>query len=282
MECGELETYQKLCIIYYHSIDRIGPRCWKPETRMNIDIIEFAEQIRQADNLDASLDVLQQELLDLGFIHVKYGWALLSGQEFKHNNALIVGNFCDEWEDYQSKQSNWTENDYIVEHYLREETPITFSQVYTKMDDKVLTENQIKNHDVGREMGMAHGIAFPIKDSNPLAIGGISMEGSRSFTHREFEAHLSHHVQALRHISDTFHANINKSYLVDKSAHLSPRECECLTWIISGLRQQEIAYRMGTHPKTVEKQLANARKKLKAKTNTQAAIRALTFNLLKP
>ena len=249
---------------------------------MTIDIIEFAERIRNAENLDDCLAVLQQTLSQLGFIHVKYGWALLSKKEFKHSNALIVGNFSDEWEAHQSRQGNWTENDYFVEHYIRQETPITYSQVYEKIDNSTLTEEQIKNHGVGREMGMAHGVAFPIKDLNPLSVGGISMEGSRSFTEDEFAKHLSHHLSTLRHICDIFHTNINKSYLIDKSEHLSPRERECLTWIICGLRQQEIAFRMGTHPKTVEKQLANARRKLKAKTNAQAAIRALTFNLLNP
>ncbi|MCG8490839.1 MAG: LuxR family transcriptional regulator [Sneathiellales bacterium] len=249
---------------------------------MNVDIIEFAERIKKAENLDDSLSILQQALSQLGFIHVKYGWALLSKKEYKHNNAIIVGNFSDEWEEYQSKQGNWSENDYFVEHYIQNDNPVTYSQVYAKIDNKTLTQEQIKNHDVGREMGMAHGIAFPIKDLNPLAIGGISMEASRSFTENEFANHLSHHLSTLRHLCDIFHANINKSYLIDKSEYLSPRERECLTWVICGLRLQEIAFRMGTHPKTVEKQLANARRKLNAKTNAQAAIRALTFNLLTP
>lgn len=249
---------------------------------MSIDIIEFAERIKNAKNLEDSLIMLQQALRQLGFIHAKYGWALLSKKEYKHNNAVIVGNFSNEWEEYQSKQENWSENDYFVEHYIQNENPVTYSQVYAKIDNKTLTDEQIKNHDVGREMGMAHGVAFPIKDLNPLAIGGISMEASRSFTENEFAKHLSHHLSTLRHICDIFHANINKSHLLDKSEYLSPRERECLTWVICGLRLQEIAFRMGTHPKTVEKQLANARKKLNARTNAQAAMRALTFNLLNP
>ena len=60
------------------------------------------------------------------------------------------------------------------------------------------------------------------------------------------------------------------------------RELECLTWTMIGLRVQEVAHRMGTHPKTVEKQLANTRQKLRARTTTQAVARAIVMNLIAP
>jgi DNA-binding CsgD family transcriptional regulator len=62
--------------------------------------------------------------------------------------------------------------------------------------------------------------------------------------------------------------------------HLSPRERECLTWLAIGLRHDRIAERLGITRPTVELHLANARRKLDARTREQALARAVALGLL--
>ena len=61
---------------------------------------------------------------------------------------------------------------------------------------------------------------------------------------------------------------------------LSPRERECLTWLATGLRHDRIADKLSITRPTVELHLANARRKLRARTREEALARAVTLGLL--
>jgi len=61
---------------------------------------------------------------------------------------------------------------------------------------------------------------------------------------------------------------------------LSSRERECLTWLAIGLRHDRIAEKLGISRPTVELHLANARRKLNARTREQALARAVALGLL--
>lgn len=63
---------------------------------------------------------------------------------------------------------------------------------------------------------------------------------------------------------------------------LTPRERECLLWLARGLRNDGIAHRMGLRPVTVEFHLANARRKLGARTREQALAIAVHKGLVEP
>ena len=61
---------------------------------------------------------------------------------------------------------------------------------------------------------------------------------------------------------------------------LSPRERECLRWLAAGLRYDRIAERLGISLVTVELHVANAKRKLCAKTREQALAIAVALRLL--
>ncbi len=61
---------------------------------------------------------------------------------------------------------------------------------------------------------------------------------------------------------------------------LSDRETECLQWLASGLRTQNIAFKMGIKPVTVEFHFRRAREKLGANTREQALAKAILAGVL--
>ena len=63
---------------------------------------------------------------------------------------------------------------------------------------------------------------------------------------------------------------------------LTEREVECLQWLARGLRNDRIAHRMSITQATVEFHLANARRKLNARTRGQALVNALQLGLIEP
>jgi DNA-binding CsgD family transcriptional regulator len=63
---------------------------------------------------------------------------------------------------------------------------------------------------------------------------------------------------------------------------LSPREQECLLRLAQGLRIDRIAERLGLSTVTVEMHLANARRKLRARTSPEAVARAVQNRFIDP
>ena len=108
------------------------------------------------------------------------------------------------------------------------------------------------------------------------------MDATPDIDERDFARYADELVEPAHKLAEAFHVNVSKPLLLSEQQRLSPRERECLLWVMRGLRNIQIADRLGTHPKTVEKQLANVRRKLSARTNAQAATRALLLDLIEP
>jgi len=62
--------------------------------------------------------------------------------------------------------------------------------------------------------------------------------------------------------------------------NLTVAELEALSLVKDGLRLKEIAFRLGVSEGAIKQRLTGAKKKLGAKTNTQAASRAVEFRLI--
>lgn len=61
----------------------------------------------------------------------------------------------------------------------------------------------------------------------------------------------------------------------DGRASLTAREVEVVEFVVEGLRDREIAGRLGIAPSTVRAHLANVREKLGARSRVDVAVRAL-------
>ena len=229
--------------------------------------------------MSSAWNVLGKELEKSGVIHAKYGVNVGLGPEVQPDDILMAGQFCAEWE-ARLNRPDWMTRDYVVMHLLTRSEPLSFARLYALMDRGALTPEQTESHQISREIGMRHGVAIPLRDGTPTLVGGISMEADRGFTDQGFSRHLAQVLPKIRQLVELFHSAIRRDSLLDRENRLSSRERECLLWLTRGLRVQQIAHCLGTHPKTVEKQLANARRKLKARTNNQAVMRALILNLL--
>lgn len=243
--------------------------------------LDFVQALKDAPDLETSLKALSREIEELGFAYVRYGFAMPSGPVIDPNDTMLVGAFCDEWEDAQ-KDRNWMTQDYVVQHCSTRTTPLTFSRLYSLMDDGHMTKEQEVTHGISREIGMEHGIAVPLRDGLPVGVGGMSFCAFDTFSDAGFAQHLDEIGPDLLDLSELFHSNLSRGHLLPENCRLSPRERECLLWLSAGLRVDQIAFRLGNHPKTVEKQISSARHKLRARTNAQAVARALTLDLLNP
>ena len=67
----------------------------------------------------------------------------------------------------------------------------------------------------------------------------------------------------------------------DPPVRLTERECEALALLADGHRNDRIAHRMSISVSTVEMHLANARRKLCARTREQALVEAIRRGLIR-
>lgn len=67
-----------------------------------------------------------------------------------------------------------------------------------------------------------------------------------------------------------------------RGLRLTNREAECLLWLANGMRTDQIAYKLGIRPVTVDMHVRNARHRLGAKTREQALAIAIHKGLIKP
>ena len=118
----------------------------------------------------------------------------------------------------------------------------------------------------------------------PLHLPGAALGSFSLITAMRGDEFLSWHRDRGQWVTLAAHAiDAQLIKLVSPLAHrpkLSPRERECLRWLAAGLRYDRIAERLGISLVTVELHVANAKRKLRAKTREQALAIAIALRLL--
>lgn len=131
------------------------------------------------------------------------------------------------------------------------------------------------------ETGMRAGMTCTVRKAGPGGAGGWNL-GS-SLPRDEIMRIFSENADLLRLAAFFAHERMQSAMRAERRGILlSPREKECLLWLAQGLRNKQIADRLGLRPVTVELHLKNARKKLGAETREQAIAIALLNGLISP
>ncbi|HWO18818.1 MAG TPA: LuxR C-terminal-related transcriptional regulator [Kofleriaceae bacterium] len=126
----------------------------------------------------------------------------------------------------------------------------------------------------------SHGWTVPIHDAVGR-VAALSFTGAQDFTAfcHEIEAHRATlHVMAIY-----FHAYVRRVLATQdrtSTAHLTPRELQCLGWAAQGKSRTDIGQIMGVSPRTIKFHLENAQRKLNVAHTTQAVLRAALLGLI--
>lgn len=245
---------------------------------MMTNIVSQCESFKNACNKDI-WSLFHKELDQFGLQKSLYGFGsalnVSSIKDFREN-AFYKTSFDPE---YLAAKEEFDEfgDDYFWQVVALAPTPTLWSNVGIFEE---ATKEQIQALAIDWDHNVITGVTLPIKFSNGLGIGGIGLHAP-DMTWAEFDEIWAENAGHIQNIATAFDTCMRKEH-VDEHFALSGRERECLLWLASGLRPQQIAYRLNTHPKTVEKQIASARRKLKSDTVAQAVAKALIFGLISP
>ncbi|MEE9452766.1 MAG: autoinducer binding domain-containing protein [Paracoccaceae bacterium] len=134
--------------------------------------------------------------------------------------------------------------------------------------------------------GLTCGIAISVPCQNSSEIAGWNFITPLKRT--EFERRYRNTARILQMSAILVHLKLEDHRRDDcqskqySTPHLTPREQECLLWLGSGLRTNQIAWKMGIKAVTVDMHIRNARLRLGANTREHALAIALTKGLIKP
>jgi DNA-binding CsgD family transcriptional regulator len=169
-------------------------------------------------------------------------------------------------------------NDYVRQDMLPavarlSATPFTWAEL---LRDRKQTQKQIAFHSWIRELGVVDGYAVPIH----LPGGDVGLCVSVA-THiiDDTEERLALHLASL-YAHERCRALGGLTEASSVKAPLSPRELECLKWVLDGKSDTDIGKILGISHTTVHFHIEKVKKKLGVRTRTQAAAMVMTLGYL--
>ena len=152
-------------------------------------------------------------------------------------------------------------------------TPFTWIEL---LRDRKQTPKQIAFHHWVRELGVIDGYAVPIH----LPGGDVGLCVSVS-THiiDDTEERLALHMASL-YAHNRCRALGGLTEASSMKAPLSPRELECLKWVLDGKSDTDIGRILGISHTTVHFHVEHVKKKLGVRTRAQAAAMVMTLGYL--
>lgn len=241
----------------------------------------LAETVRAAKSPHEALQALLKSLADIGYRHARYDFVpllqpTLGNEDYYQLSALPLA-----WQETYEAE-NLAPCDYVMEHCARFQRILPFEEIASKHAADELYGKQKRAWELGVAHGGRNGVALPLRDGFALSRGALCLISSPEQSPSDYTRELRRHIFLIAEIAEAFHNNLHRPWLIAAQQQLSPRETECLAGTMHGLRTKQIAHQLGTNAKTVEKQLAQARKRLSARTNVQAAVKAMVLGLIPP
>lgn len=128
------------------------------------------------------------------------------------------------------------------------------------------------------ETGFRAGFSSCFRQASANGYGGwnfLNSEGKKAN-----QATLDEHGSVLHLAAFCAHQALSKIPCTKDAPALSAREIECLQWLATGFRTQQIAYKMDLKPVTIDFHFRRARKKLGVKTREHALAKAISLSLV--
>lgn len=235
---------------------------------------DAVDDFRQAAGLDELWARLHRHLAGFGVTGVLYGAEAFPSAGRDHD---IMLSSCDRSYMDAKLSGGLYASDAFVRAARKEAAPILWSDT-SRLNQ--LTPAAKRSLDLDWDYGVTTGVTLPMRFNKGLGVCGFGLHAA-NLPWGEFDRIWQENADIISSIAHACDIRLREEHACDLLA-LAPRERECLLWLAAGLRPQQIAHRLGTHAKTVEKQIESARRKLHATTTIQAVAAALVYGVITP
>lgn len=279
-------------MVFHQSTFLEMPSSSRLEIKMsvNIDIAISMVEISQAKTFDDAWNILIKAAEKLELNLGSYGFGCMMNWDFSDDEApklrpsaemIIINNYTDEYSDFYNN-GNYADYDTTIAWALNHERPALWSEVDQMLIDRSLRGKYSELYHETRNFGMKTGAVIPLRKAHTLGVGGMVFYTDPELSDTQGDKLLIEQTENMKVLSEAFHLHRTVSEKSQAQFHLSQREKDCLQYLCHGHGTKQIAFLLGTHETTVQKQIASAKKKLSARTMTQAVVKALTLELIEP
>lgn len=237
-------------------------------------IQDAAEDFRQAAGKDDLWTRLNRQLGHFSITGSLYGAEAFPGPD---QQALVLLDSLKEGYVQAKLDKGLFYTDMFVRAGLTNPAPILWNDSSLFPN---LSAEEKRSLEIDWDFGITTGVTIPTRFAGGLgaAAHGCHADG---LSWPEFDRVWTEHGHTIVTIVNVFDVALRRDH-VGEVFPLTVPERECLLWLAAGSSQKQIADRLRLSDKQVEKRLAQARRKLKATTATQAVANALIFGLIDP
>lgn len=209
-----------------------------------------------------------------GFSHTLYG--IIPSKTAPFETAFLKSNYPEEWRGtYDKLQLHYV--DPIVSHCLASTLPI----MWTAQTFQGRKQQEFYEQACG--YGLRSGVTYPVR-------GALGEFGMLSFVGNETEHDVyDEPYEALAGLS------LIRDYVLESSIkflhatdpvhatpRLTPRELECIKWVMAGKSSWEISQILHCSEATINFHVSNLKKKFNVHTRQQAVVKAIKDRLIVP
>ena len=254
------------------------------------DIFNYLKIISEADSFEAAWEALclGAQKLELnvggyGFGHIKE-WDLTNANKPERRpttEMIIIDNYSDEFSSFYS-EGEFVDYDTTVAWAINNTNPALWSEVDRPVVSGELNGKCSELYHTTQDFGMKNGAIIPLRKRNDISIGGLVVFTDPELKTAQADRLLLERMGQMKTLAEAFHLYSPISAISEKRYNISKREKECLQYLCHGNSIKQIGYILGTHERTVQKQIASAKNKLNAHSMVQAVVKALAFELIDP
>lgn len=247
---------------------------------MTIDkIAALGEKLQQAPNAEAHWDCCAQAFEDLGVTSLGYAVIPMASEvqmSGATNAAFFRHTYGKEWERAISSEE-------VLDYDITTKLLLSgVEEVYWQDDATEFggTEKNKRLWELEQDLGIVWGKTLLLSHHSKNTVSsGIGMHVTAVRSEAEFEKYWTKHRQQLRVIGEMLNHGMLHEH-TDGLVRLTGREKDYLYWAAMGLDRIETAHRLGISEHTLNKPIASAKAKLKARSTSQAVAKAVLLGLI--
>ncbi|MGE0154449.1 MAG: LuxR family transcriptional regulator [Reyranellaceae bacterium] len=252
---------------------------------MELALEQFLSDTAAASEPAAITAAFLDRIAKFGFRNFSYV-ARGSSAEKKHYE-YVATNYPSQWNAHFLER-RYFDIDPTLERARQTLMPFAWSEM---KEQRSLTGAQRQLFDEASTFGLRHGFTVPIHAPGG-ADGLVAL--STDLAPREFAREVGHARHVLHLLALHYHVRATAAWRLhskpeskkrEKAPRPSPitlREADCLLWTARGKSAWETSVILGVSERTVTFHVENARRKLDAQSKTQAVVRAIMLNLIRP
>lgn len=236
--------------------------------------IEKMLQLFDCKNADAWSAALFEIARQCGFQYALYG--VMQSKKTPFETAFIRSNYSEQWRNiYDRKCFHYI--DPVVAHCQASALPIAWSADSFRGNVQQDFYEQASGH------GLRSGITYPIHGAEG-EFGMLSFVSANRL-----------HMRALCNYELLTSLSLVRDYALESSirfartlpndlaqTRLTPRELECIKWVMAGKSSWEIARILCCSEATINFHIANLKRKFQVQTRQQAVVKAIKEGLIVP